>query len=70
MAVAHYRVIKSGKHKDAHAGESGCLKFPGIRDPKRVLDSTPGPRSNCSNWSALNLTVIEPIIKNSETQPA
>jgi hypothetical protein len=27
--------------RTCHAGESGCLKFPGIRDLKRMLDSTP-----------------------------
>ena len=30
-----------GKHKDVYSGESGRLKFAGIRDPKRMLDSTP-----------------------------
>ena len=36
-ALSHYRTI----NKDVCTGESGCLKNPGIRDPKRVLDSTP-----------------------------
>jgi hypothetical protein len=36
-ALSHYRKI----NKDVCTGESGCLKNAGIRDPKRVLDSTP-----------------------------
>ena len=37
-----------------------------------MLDSTPVHSQivNSSNWSALNVTVIESIIKNLETLPA
>ena len=33
--------VNWGKHQDVYAGESGRMKFPGIRDPKRMLDPTP-----------------------------
>jgi hypothetical protein len=58
-----------GKHQDVYAGKSGRLKFP---EYVIVKECWIQHRSTVKlfNWSALNVTVIESIIKNLETLPA
>jgi hypothetical protein len=68
MVLRIFGRLHLGKHRNVYAGESDRLKFP---EYVIVEECWIQHRSTVKlfNWSALNVTVIESIIKNLETLP-